>query len=278
MLKTALTSRRALSCAFVSTLFACLPLAAQAQEAWADVKKAGVLKCGAAVAAPYVIRDAASGEYSGVHVELCRDFGEKELGVKVEFVNTNWDNLVAGLQSGSWDMALALNETEERKRAVTFSAPVMYYQISLVVDKNNAKFAQAGNAVADYDLKEARFSVMSGTQQDRVISGLVKKGKVQRLPGMDETRLALISKRVDVLVDASDTNQLFVAANPDWAVEILPEPPLAKTPCSFGLRKKRPQVDIDYLNDYIERRRAAGDIDKMIEKAVQQSVEIAKKA
>jgi len=277
MPQIALTSRCALSCAVVASALACLPLAVQAEEAWADVKKAGVLKCGAAVAAPYVIRDAASGEYSGVHVELCRDFGEKELGVKVEFVNTNWDNLVAGLQSGSWDMALALNETEERKRAVHFSAPAMYYQISLVVDKNNAKFAQAGNSVADYDLQNTKFSVMSGTQQDRVISKMVKNAQVQRLPGMDETRLALISKRVDVLVDASDTNQLFVAANPEWAKEIIPEPPLAKTPCSFGLNKKRSQVDIQYLNDYIERRRAVGDIDKMIHEAVQQAVAIAKR-
>jgi len=268
---------RALLCATVATsALACLPVTAQ--EAWADVKKAGVLKCGTAVAAPYVMRDAASGAYSGVHVELCRDFGEKELGVKVEFVNTNWDNLVAGLQSGSWDMALALNETEERKRAVTFSSTVMYYQISLVVDKNNAKFAQAGNAVADYDLKDTRFSVMSGTQQDRIISKMVKNAEVQRLPGMDETRLALIAKRVDVLVDASDTNQLFVAANPEWAVEIVPEPPLAKTPCSFGLRKTRSQADIQYLNDYINRRREAGDIDKIIKTAVQQAVAVAKKA
>jgi len=269
------SSIRTLLCAATATL-AFLP-AAQAQDTWGDVKKAGVLKCGAAVAAPYVMRDAASGQYSGVHVELCRDFGEKELGVKVEFVNATWDNLVAGLQSGSWDMALALNETEERKRAVHFSAPAMYYQISLVVDKNNAKFAQAGNTVADYDVKGAKFSVMSGTQQDRIISKMVKNAQVQRLPGMDETRLALIAKRVDVLIDASDTNQIFVAANPEWAKEILPEPPLAKTPCSFGLRKNRSQADIEYLNAYIERRRAAGDIDNMIQKAVQQSVAMAQR-
>jgi len=270
------TIRAVLCTATATAALSFLPLA-QAQDTWADVKKAGVLKCGAAVAAPYVMRDAGSGEYSGVHVALCRDFGEKELGVKVEFVNTNWDNLVAGLQSGSWDMALALNETEERKRAVHFSAPAMYYQISLVVDKNNAKFAQAGNAVADYDVQGAKFSVMSGTQQDRIISKMVKNAQVQRLPGMDETRLALIAKRVDVLVDASDTNQIFVAANAEWAKEVLPEPPLAKTPCSFGLRKNRSAADIQHLNDYIERRRAAGDIDKMIQEAVRQSVDMAKR-
>jgi len=271
------TLRTALRIATASAALVFLPIT-QAQETWADVKKAGVLKCGSAIAAPYVMRDAGSGEYSGLFIELCRDFGEKELGVKVEFVSTTWDNLVAGLQSGSWDLALALNETEQRKRAVNFSTKVIDYDISFVVHKDNAKFAQAGNAATDYDLKGVKFSVMSGTQQDQVISKLVKNGQVQRLPGMDETRLALISKRVDVLVDDSGTNKIFSIANPDWAREVLPNPPLAPTPMSFGIRKSRPAAEVEQLNTYINRRRESGEVEAMLNKAAQQAVEMSKKA
>lgn len=103
------------------------------------------------MAAPYVMRDARSGQYSGYFVDLCRDFGQKVLKVKVEFVDTNWDNLVAGLQGGKWDLAMALNQTPERAMAVTFSVPATDYQISLLINKDNPKFASAGNAVADYD-------------------------------------------------------------------------------------------------------------------------------
>lgn len=245
------------------------PAQAADTQIWKDIQKAGVLRCGAAVAAPYVMRDAASGQYSGYFVDLCRDFGEKVLKVKVEFVDTNWDNLVAGLQSGKWDLAMALNQTPERALAVAFSAPATDYQISLLVNKDNPKFAGAGNTIADYDKEGVTFAVMSGTAQDKAISAAVKNAKIMRLPGMDETRLAVMSRRADVLVDASDTNHLFAVANPDWAKEVLPKPALAKQGVAFGLRRDASAADLQVLNIYVTQRRETGEIDALVDKASQ---------
>ncbi|MCO7605457.1 transporter substrate-binding domain-containing protein [Pseudomonas guariconensis] len=223
------------------------------------------------MAAPYVMRDAASGQYSGYFVDLCRDFGEKVLKVKVEFVDTNWDNLVAGLQSGKWDLAMALNQTPERALAVSFSAPATDYQVSLLVNKDNPKFAGAGNTVADYDKEGVTFAVMSGTAQDKAISAVLKNARVMRLPGMDETRLAVMSRRADVLVDASDTNHLFALANPDWAREVLPKPALAKQGVAFGLRRDASAADLQVLNIYVTQRRETGEIDALVDKASMQA-------
>ncbi|OWJ89767.1 amino acid ABC transporter substrate-binding protein [Pseudomonas sp. A46] len=245
------------------------PAQAADTQIWKDIQKAGVLRCGAAVAAPYVMRDAASGQYSGYFVDLCRDFGEKVLKVKVEFVDTNWDNLVAGLQSGKWDLAMALNQTPERALAVAFSAPATDYQISLLVNKDNPKFAGAGNTIADYDKEGVTFAVMSGTAQDKAISAVVKNARIMRLPGMDETRLAVMSRRADVLVDASDTNHLFAVANPDWAKEVLPKPALAKQGVAFGLRRDASAADLQVLNIYVTQRRETGEIDALVDKASQ---------
>ncbi|WP_409018162.1 transporter substrate-binding domain-containing protein [Caballeronia sp. LZ035] len=112
---------------------------AQDAGAWQSVKKAGVLRCGAAVAPPYVMHDPKTGEYSGFFSELCRNFGEKVLKVKVEFVDTTWDNIVAGLQSNKWDLSMALNDTPEREKAIAFSAPATDYNVTLVYNKNNPK-------------------------------------------------------------------------------------------------------------------------------------------
>ena len=118
------SARNMLLCAIaIGALLSQAPAQAADPSLWQGVQKAGVLRCGAAVAAPYVMRDARSGQYSGYFVDLCRDFGEKVLKVKVEFVDTNWDNLVAGLQGGKWDLAMALNQTPERAMAVSFSVP-----------------------------------------------------------------------------------------------------------------------------------------------------------
>lgn len=242
---------------------------AQAAEGsvWQEVQKAGVLRCGAAVAAPYVMRDAVSGDYSGYFVDLCRDFGERVLKVKVAYVDTNWDNLVAGLQSGKWDLAMALNQTPERALAVAFSTAATDYQVSLLVNKDNPKFADVKDDISALDKPEVTFAVMSGTAQDKAISSVIKNAKIMRLPGMDETRLAVMSKRADVLVDASDTNHLFAVANPGWAREILPKPALAKQGVSFGVRRDISPADLEVLNIYLKQRRDAGDIDKLVDKA-----------
>ena len=242
---------------------------AQAAETsvWKDVQKAGVLRCGAAVAAPYVMRDAATSAYSGYFVDLCRDFGEKVLKVKVEFVDTNWDNLVAGLQSSKWDLAMALNQTPERALAVAFTVPATDYQVSLLVNKDNPKLAEVKDDIAALDKPEVTFAVMSGTAQDKAISSVVSKGKIMRLPGMDEARLAVMSKRADVLVDASDTNHLFALANPDWTREILPKPALAKQGVSFGVRRDISPADLQVLNIYLTQRRETGDIQRLVDKA-----------
>lgn len=255
----------------IGALLSQVPAQAADTQMWKDIQKAGVLRCGAAVAAPYVMRDARSGEYSGYFVDLCRDFGEKVLKVKVEFVDTNWDNLVAGLQGGKWDLAMALNQTPERALAVGFSVPATDYQVSLLVNKDNPKFSGAGQAVADYDKEGVTFAVMSGTAQDKAISAVVKNGKVMRLPGMDEARLAVMSKRADVMVDASDTNRLFAVANPTWAKEVLPKPAMAKQGVSFGVRRDIAPADLQVLNIYLTQRRDTGEIDALVDKASQQA-------
>lgn len=260
--------RNMLVCAAaIGALLSQAPAHAADPSLWQGVQKAGVLRCGAAVAAPYVMRDARSGQYSGYFVDLCRDFGEKVLKVKVEFVDTNWDNLVAGLQGGKWDLAMALNQTPERAMAVSFSVPATDYQISLLTHKDNPKLATAGNAIADYDKPGVSFAVMSGTAADKAISAVVKNGTVMRLPGMDETRLAVMSRRADVLVDASDTNHLFAVANPDWTKEILPAPALAKQGVAFGLSRDGSPSDLQVLNIYLTQRRETGEIAALVDKA-----------
>jgi polar amino acid transport system substrate-binding protein len=244
---------------------------AQAQPAgsyWQGVTQSGALRCGAAVAAPYVMRDPATGEYSGFFADLCREFAEV-LGVEAKFVDTTWDNIVAGLQAGKWDVSLALNRTPARAMAVNFSVPAMQYEISLVYNKANPKVQGSPTSIADIDRPEVTLAVMSGTAQDKAISAAVKQAKILRLPSGDETRLAIISRRADVLVDASDTNLLFTRSN-DWAVALNPTPPLARQGVAFGLPHQLSYSDVEVVNIFLEEKVATGEVDALIRKAVDQ--------
>lgn len=236
---------------------------------WQGVQAAGVLRCGAAVAPPYVMRDPATGEYSGFFAELCRELATT-LEVKPEFVDTTWDNIVAGLQAGKWDVSLALNRTPARAMAINFSVPAMEYQISLAYNKENPKVPANAVSVADVDVEGVTMVVMSGTAQDKAISAAVKKATILRLPTADETRLALISKRADILVDANDTNQLFLQSNPDWAVALEPTPALAKQGVAFGLPAGLSAQDVEVVNIFLEERVATGHVQDLIRQSVDQ--------
>ncbi|CAD6514001.1 L-cystine-binding protein TcyA [Paraburkholderia sabiae] len=258
-----------LSFVAVVCVVASAPAHAEGPAGWESVKKAGVLRCGAAVAPPYVMRDPKTGEYSGFFSELCRNFGQNVLKVKVEFVDTTWDNIVAGLQSNKWDLSMALNDTPEREKAISFSAPATDYNVSFVYNRNNPKIAKGAHSIADIDKPGVTVAVMSGSAQDKAITTVFKQAQIMRLPGNDETRLALMSKRADLLADANITNMLLTEAHPDWAVAIQPNPPLAQQEVAFGIRKDTPAADIAMLNKYVSEQVSSGAVNRLIKTSVQ---------
>src|SRR3954467_14969437 len=78
-----------------------LPLAAQAEDALARVKAAGVMKVGTETAfAPFDFIDA--GEHAGLNVDFFAELG-KDLGVKIEWVALPWDGVLPGLEAGKFD-------------------------------------------------------------------------------------------------------------------------------------------------------------------------------
>ncbi|WP_260436018.1 ABC transporter substrate-binding protein [Burkholderia sp. Bp9143] len=269
--------RHAFLCgAAFASLFASAPSHAQDSSTWQSVRKAGVLRCGAATSPPYVMRDPKTGQYSGMFSEICRAFGEKVLKVKVEFVDTTWDNIVAGLQSDKWDMSLSLNDTPEREKAIAFSKAAIDYSVTLAYNKNNPKLPKAVHAISDIDKPGVIVAVMSGTAQDKAITGVLKQAQVMRLPGYDETRLALMSKRADMLADDNMTNRLLTEAHADWAVTLQPNPPLAQQGICFGVRKETPAADIALLNKFIDDEIKSGEMERLVKASVRETLAQAK--
>ncbi|MBZ9557948.1 MULTISPECIES: transporter substrate-binding domain-containing protein [unclassified Modicisalibacter] len=262
----------ATACCVASLGLATTSTAFAADSTWEAVKDSGELRCGAAIAAPYVMKDPRTNDYSGFFVEMCREFAD-HLGVEATFVDTNWDNLVAGVQSHRWDLGMALNETPQRAKAIQFSEPVSLYQVSFLYNKDNPKLSGDIDSLDDIDKPDITIAVMSGTVQDKTVTQSTDKAKIMRLPGMDETRLAVMSHRADVLADANDTNLLFQHANPDWAKVMTPTPPLASQGVAFGVNKSTPEADMQELNEFIAQKKESGEIQKMIDEAAQTAVE-----
>ena len=279
-----LSNRRAIArassiAAFVVGAFSIYGVAhadADADKTWQSVRKAGVLRCGAALSAPYVIRDPKTQTYSGPFPDLCKDFAEQVLKVKVEFVDTSWSNIIAGVQSNKWDMGMALTDTPERRKAIHFSTPVIYSSVTFDYNKSNPKLKGPLKSLPDLDQSDITLAVMSGSVADKAISDVLKKANIMRLPGSDEVRLALLSKRADVMVDDIGTNMLVAAVHVGTITMFEPQPPVMALPAGFGLNKNLTDADLRVLDDFITAKVKSGAIDRSTKVALEKTMEAGK--
>ena len=101
------------------------------------IKKAGKLLVGVEGTYPPFTYHDDKGELTGYDVELAKAVAES-IGVKAEFVESDWDSLLAGVDSGRLDTVINdVSVTDERKEKYDFSEPYLYIPQQVVVKSDN---------------------------------------------------------------------------------------------------------------------------------------------
>lgn len=86
--------------------------------------------------APWTYTDE-NGNLVGFDVEIATAIAEK-LGVKATFVTVEWDGILAGIDSGRYDIAAnGIDVTEQRSEKYNFSTPYAFNRTALVVRGDN---------------------------------------------------------------------------------------------------------------------------------------------
>lgn len=86
---------------------------------------------------PYTYHDQETNELVGFDVELGKMIADK-LGVTVEYKETDWDSILAGVQTGVFDLGInGVTYTDERAESFNFSEPYLYDQTVLIVLEDN---------------------------------------------------------------------------------------------------------------------------------------------
>lgn len=246
------------ACVFLSTMsFATQTLAS---DYWEGVKQRGELRCAAAIAAPYVMKNPKTGEYGGAYLDLCKEFADV-LGVKVVFVDTTWDNIVAGLQSGKWDLAPALNLTPQRALAISFSGPAGYDAMTFLYRTDSEKVGHPTPDLKTLDVPGMRIGVVAGTAQDKAVTQRFKNAQVVRLPQLASLQLAILSGQVDVGGFPYDGGVLAQKTQGDHLTLLNPKPALIKQAIGFGLPRSMEPRDIAVFNIFLEEKVALGEVD-----------------
>ena len=103
----------------------------------------GVLKIGMeGTYPPFTYKDE-KGNLTGFDVELARAVAAK-LGLKPEFVLTEWSGILAGLQANKYDVIVnQVGINPERQKSIGFSAPYAYSSPQIIVKRRAASLQNA---------------------------------------------------------------------------------------------------------------------------------------
>jgi polar amino acid transport system substrate-binding protein len=128
-------------------------------DALARVRAAGVLRWGGDIQGgePYVYDDPTRpGRLIGFEVEIA-DAIAKELGVRAEFVQNDWANLVPSLERGTFDVVMnGFEVTPTRVGRVLFTQPYYAFAERLMVRTNDTRWPPTGAEPPTIDALKGR--------------------------------------------------------------------------------------------------------------------------
>lgn len=196
---------------------------------------------------PWTYHDS-NDQLTGFDVEVGRLIAEK-LGVTAEYRETEWSALLAGVDSGLFDLACnGVDYTPDRAQKYDFTDPYVYTEIALVVRKDNEDI---------HSFEDLAGKVTSNSPSSTYAERAEKAGaSVVYVDAFDGTMMMVEQGRVDASINALGTIQEYLDAKPDANLKIvLIQPgdpvciPLRKSPESAGLLAAINQILADARAD-----------------------------
>ena len=152
----------------------------------------------------------------------------KGLGVEPEYMETAWDAILAGVDSGRFDIACnGVDYTEERAQKYDFSDPYVYTEIVLVVRGDN-------DSIQSFeDLKGKK---TSNSPNSTYAERAEKLGaSVTYVDTLGETLEMVLQGRVDATINAKGSVEDYLSEHPDANIKIVVTAP--GDPVCYPVRK-----------------------------------------
>ncbi|MGH3580782.1 MAG: transporter substrate-binding domain-containing protein, partial [Mycobacterium sp.] len=177
------------------------------------IASAGVLRVGTeGVYSPFSYHDPKTGELTGYDVDVAKAVGDK-LGVKVEFVETPWDSIFAGLEADRFDVvANEVTINPERQAKYDLSQPYSVGEGVIVTRAGDTSIRSLG----DLKGKTAAENATSNWSEVARKAG----AKVESVEGFAQAITLLNQGRVDVVVNDSIAVYAYLAETGDKTVKI----------------------------------------------------------
>ena len=164
---------------------------------------------------------------TGLDVEIGKKIAEK-LGVEADFQETDWDAILAGVDSGRFDIACnGVGYTEERAEKYYFTKPYVYTHKVLLVrgDEENIKKME--------DLKGKTTANSPGSTYAAIAESY--GATVTSASTLDQTIELLLEGRVDATVNAQVSIEDYLSQHPDANLKVVQV--LEGDPVAFPIQK-----------------------------------------
>lgn len=233
---------------FVATVAVALGLAAASADAGAldDIVKRGELRVAAQTQGPPFSLVDAKGDRTGSSVELARLMAE-EMGVKITFLDFDWDGLIPALLSGKADILVAdMTPTLARAMKVAFTKPFMYTG-SGVFAKADGKFQTAADCAAP----GTRIAVLLGATGEKEAQKAFPQAEIKAYKGGGPLLLDAVNNgQADCGVNDISAIKGQSTAYPEGTFTIMPDL-LSKEPLAFATRYDAPDLLV-WMNLFLD--------------------------
>ena len=230
---------------FLITLFLVLPNLASASTL-DEIMKSGTLKVGTTGDFPgWSFMNPETSEYEGYDIDVAMKLAE-DMGVEVEFVATDWKNLVSGVVANKYHMTSSASITA--KRAITAGYSNSYYgtgTVAMVLSKNKDKISlwdQINNS--NYSV-----AVTLGTVFENEATKSFPDAKLIAVEAPAREYQEVLSGRADVSLTSKVDAMKLVQLYPELSIVNLDEPKNAKL---FAILLPRGDQEwINFVNHWI---------------------------
>ena len=151
-------------------------------------------------------------ELVGYDVEVAKNIAEK-IGVDVEFVEGEWDGLLAGLDAGRYDLMVnGVGVTEERAEKYNFSTPYAFNRTAVIVRGDYDEISSP----EDLKGKKTANTISSTYATQAEAYGATVTG----VDDLNQTIELLLSGRIDATLNAEVVYTDYKKAHPDANIKI----------------------------------------------------------
>ena len=235
-----------------------------------QIKDAGVLKVGtSAEYSPYEFHKVVDGEDKIVGFDdfVVQEIA-KDMGVKVEYEDMDFDGLLGALQADKVDIVLAgMTPDEKRKKSVDFSD--IYYTNSNVCIVTKGK---EDTIKKSEDLKDLKVGVQKGTTQADYVTNTLGISDATQLKKIPDLMLELQNGKIDVIVTGKAVAEINVKKYDNIAIGNTTVGDEVAETAAAAIKKSGNGVDntsfVKSLNDTIKRLQDSGDMDKYMQEAL----------